>query len=77
LSGNALLDAVVKHVDLREGELVIMDTQAGVEHFGRALAEGFKHCIVVTDDTFNAMSCGLSVSKIGKRDRDRKDTPCF
>jgi len=31
---------VVKHVSLREGELVIMDTQAGVEHFGRALQKG-------------------------------------
>jgi CO dehydrogenase maturation factor len=63
---NALLDAVVKHVSLREHELVIMDTQAGVEHFGRALSEGFKHCIVVTDDTFNAMSVACQSAKLAK-----------
>ncbi len=52
---NALLDAVVKYISLRKNELIIMDTQAGVEHFGRALAKGFRHCVVVTDYTFNAI----------------------
>ncbi len=52
---NALLDAVMKHISLRKKEIILMDTQAGVEHFGRALAKGFKHCIVVTDYTFNSM----------------------
>jgi CO dehydrogenase maturation factor len=63
---NALLDAVVKHVSLRRDELILMDTQAGVEHFGRALAEGFSQCLVVTDATFNSMSVAIHASDLAR-----------
>ena len=46
---NALLGAVVNAIGLRRDEAILMDTQAGFEHFGRALAKGFKHALVVTD----------------------------
>ncbi|MHC1626747.1 MAG: ATP-binding protein, partial [Methanoculleaceae archaeon] len=36
-------------------EVILMDTQAGVEHFGRAIAQGFDHALLVTDPTFNAV----------------------
>ncbi|MCD6420003.1 MAG: AAA family ATPase [Synergistetes bacterium] len=52
---NALLDAVVRYINLRDGEVILMDTQAGVEHFGRALAKGFKQAVLVTDPTFNSI----------------------
>jgi len=52
---NTLLDAVVRYINLREGEIILMDTQAGVEHFGRAIAKGFNQAILVTDPTFNAV----------------------
>lgn len=52
---NALLNAVVRHINLREKEIILMDTQAGVEHFGRALSRGFKQAIIVTDFTFNSI----------------------
>jgi len=32
----------------------LLDTQAGVEHFGRALASGFKQAVIITEPTFNA-----------------------
>ena len=64
---NALLDAVMKYISLREKEIIIMDTQAGVEHFGRALAKGFKHCVVVTDYTFNAMDVAKHTAKLAKQ----------
>jgi len=51
---NALLDSIVKFIALREGEVILMDTQAGVEHFGRALAQGFKQTVIITEPTFNA-----------------------
>ena len=53
---NLLLDRVMNKLALMEGETIIMDTQAGVEHFGRAIAKGFDHCIIVADPTFNAIS---------------------
>ena len=38
------------------GETIVLDTQAGVEHFGRAIARGFESAIVVTEPTYNATS---------------------
>lgn len=52
---NTLLEAVVRYINLRKGEVILMDTQAGVEHFGRALTKGFNQAILVTDPTFNAI----------------------
>jgi len=51
---NALLDSIVKFIALREGEVILLDTQAGVEHFGRALAQGFKQTVIISEPTFNA-----------------------
>ena len=41
-----------------------MDTQAGVEHFGRALARGFRHAVVVTDPTFNGVQVALHAARL-------------
>ena len=63
---NALLDAVIRHIALRKNELILLDTQAGVEHFGRALAKGFSQCVIVTDSTFNAMSVATHSLNLAK-----------
>lgn len=60
---NALLGAVAGAMALRPGEAILLDTQAGVEHFGRALAQGFRHAIVMTDPT----SAGVQVAVQGAR----------
>jgi len=52
---NVLLDSTIRHLALRKDEAILLDTQAGMEHFGRALAKGFQHCLVVSDDSFNAL----------------------
>lgn len=52
---NTLLNSVIRYINLREGEIILLDTQAGVEHFGRALAKGFNQALLVTDPTFNAV----------------------
>jgi CO dehydrogenase maturation factor len=61
---NTLLAGVVEAVNLRRGEVILMDTQAGVEHFGRALAKGFNHALVVTDPTFNGMQVALHSARL-------------
>jgi len=53
---NTLLEATVNHIALTRDEAVVMDTEAGVEHFGRAIARGFNHAVVVTDPSHNACS---------------------
>ncbi len=70
---NDLLQAVVNYINLRKNEVIIMDTEAGLEHFGRAIAKGFHHAIIVSEPTFNSiyvmsqavkLAQGLGIKKI-------------
>jgi CO dehydrogenase maturation factor len=61
---NALLAAVVNAIGLRSDEAILMDTQAGFEHFGRALARGFRHALIVTDPTFNGVHVALHAARL-------------
>jgi CO dehydrogenase maturation factor len=64
---NVLLDSVIKHLSLKNDEMIILDTQAGMEHFGRALAKGFSQCIVISDNTFNALSVAEHSAELAKQ----------
>jgi len=64
---NALLEAVMSYISLREGEVILMDTQAGVEHFGRALARGFTQAVIITEPTFNAYQVALNAAKLSRQ----------
>ena len=61
---NSLLAAVANAISLRRGEAIVLDTQAGVEHFGRALAQGFRHAVVVSDPTFNGLQVALQSGRL-------------
>jgi CO dehydrogenase maturation factor len=37
-------------------EVVLLDTPAGMEHFGRAVADGFSCALIVADPSYNAIS---------------------
>jgi CO dehydrogenase maturation factor len=63
---NSLLAAVANAVSLRRGEAILLDTQAGIEHFGRALARGFRHAVVVTDPTFNGVQVALHAARLAR-----------
>ena len=62
----ALLAAAVSDMCLRDGQVVIMDTHAGVEHFGRALARGFDRAVVVVEPTFNSVQVGLDTARLAR-----------
>lgn len=64
---NVLLDSTIRHLALRENEAILLDTQAGVEHFGRALSKGFSHCLVVSDDTFNALTVACHSAQLARQ----------
>jgi CO dehydrogenase maturation factor len=51
-----LLSAIFRHMRLLPDEVVLLDTPAGMEHFGRAVAEGFSCALVVADPSHNAIS---------------------
>ena len=61
---NSMLAAVMANMRLRRDEIVIMDTHAGVEHFGRALARGFDRALVVVEPTFNSVQVGLDTARL-------------
>jgi CO dehydrogenase maturation factor len=63
---NALLAAAIANMSLRRGEVVIMDTHAGVEHFGRALARGFDRALIVVEPTFNSVQVGLETARLAR-----------
>jgi CO dehydrogenase maturation factor len=63
---NALLAAVTNSMSLRRDEAILLDTQAGFEHFGRALAKGFRHAVVVTDPTFNGLQVALHAARLAE-----------
>ena len=63
---NTLLAGAMAAIALRPGELIVMDTQAGLEHFGRALARGFGQALVVTDPSYNGVSVALRVAHLAR-----------
>ncbi len=64
---NSLLAAMVRYIKLRKKEVILMDTQAGVEHFGRALAEGFRHAIVVAEPSFNSVQVAIHAARLSRQ----------
>ena len=63
---NTLLEAVLRYINLREGEVILMDTPAGVEHFGRTIARGFDQALLITDPTFNAVQVVRHAAQLAK-----------
>ena len=63
---NTLLEAVIRYINLRENEVILMDTPAGVEHFGRTIARGFDQALLVTDPTFNAVQVVRHAAQLAK-----------
>ncbi len=61
---NSLLTAAVAAVGREDADVILMDTQAGVEHFGRALARGFDQAVVVTDATANAVTVAVQTARL-------------
>lgn len=60
----ALIAAAVSGMRQGEADVVLMDTHAGVEHFGRALARGFGTAVVVVEPTFTSVQVGLDSARM-------------
>lgn len=63
----ALISSAVAGMRLNRDSVVVMDTHAGVEHFGRALARGFDSVVVVVEPTFNAVQVGMESAELARR----------
>jgi CO dehydrogenase maturation factor len=62
-----LLAAIFRHMRLLPDEVVLLDTPAGMEHFGRAVAEGFSCALVVADPSYNALSVAKECSVLARQ----------
>lgn len=60
----ALLAAALGDMRAQHGSVVLLDTHAGVEHFGRALARGFDQALVVVDHTANSVRVGMDTARL-------------
>ena len=68
-----LLAAILRHMQLLPDHVVLLDTPAGMEHFGRAVADGFDTALIVSDLSYNALSVAresaLLAQQIGIKNR--------
>ncbi|MFW6117151.1 MAG: ATP-binding protein [Thermoproteota archaeon] len=66
---NFLARALLKSLELKDGEIVLVDTDAGVEHMGRGVEEGCDVILAIVDPTAES----LELAKILKQEADRLD----
>lgn len=61
---SSLLSALIRHVTLRRGDVVIMDTEAGLEHLGRATARGFDALVCIVEPSAPSIEAGVKIRKL-------------
>jgi CO dehydrogenase maturation factor len=62
-----LLAAILRHMRLLGDDVVLLDTPAGLEHFGRAVADGFTCAVVVTDPSYNALAVARESAALARQ----------
>ncbi|NYT21684.1 MAG: AAA family ATPase [Methanomicrobiales archaeon] len=61
-----LLAAVLRNAGVLPDDVVLLDTPAGLEHFGRAVAQGFTLALIVSDGSFNALSVAKELRRLAR-----------
>jgi len=62
-----LLTAILRDIRLLNDEVILLDTPAGLEHFGRAVADGFTCAVVVADPSYNALSVARESAALARQ----------
>jgi CO dehydrogenase maturation factor len=63
---SAFLKALLRHLVLKKDEFLILDTEAGIEHLGRNIAEKFDLMIVVCEPSEKAVDTARRVHRLSK-----------
>ncbi len=58
--------AFVKSLELKEKEWVLVDTEAGVEHFGRGVLEGVEGVLMVVDPSRDAVVLAAKAARLAR-----------
>ena len=64
---NALSSKFLEPLDLRDGEFLIADTDAGIEHFGRGVEKGIDILVVIVDPTQESILLAKKISGLGQQ----------
>jgi CO dehydrogenase maturation factor len=64
---NALSSKFLEVLDLRDGEFLIADTDAGIEHFGRGLEKGVDILLVIVDPSQESILLANKISELGQQ----------
>jgi CO dehydrogenase maturation factor len=62
-----LLAAILRHIRLLKDDIILLDTPAGLEHFGRAVADGFTCAVVVADPSYNALEVAQKSAALARQ----------
>ncbi len=63
----ALVKALLRHIMLEEGDVVVVDAEAGAEVFGRGLAENFDQMLCVSEPTVKSLEVSRKLIEMGKQ----------
>jgi CO dehydrogenase maturation factor len=64
---NTFLRALLRHLVLKRRELLILDTEAGVEHLGRGVAKNFDLMLVVAEPGAKAIEVANRLAELSKK----------
>jgi CO dehydrogenase maturation factor len=64
---NALSSKVLEVLELKDNQFLIVDTDAGIEHFGRGVEKGVDSLIVIIDPSQDSILLAQRISHLGKQ----------
>ncbi|OPX66084.1 MAG: protochlorophyllide reductase iron-sulfur ATP-binding protein [Methanoregulaceae archaeon PtaB.Bin056] len=62
-----LISTVLANTASLPEDAILLDTPAGLEHFGRAVAQGFDCALIVTDESYNARAVARDLSRLARQ----------
>lgn len=63
----ALAKQLIQNIDLCEDDFVLVDTEAGIEHFGRGVEEGCDVLFMVVDPSYESIRLSEKISELADR----------
>ena len=57
----------IDKLKLEEDEYLLVDTEAGIEHFGRGVEEGIDTIIIVAEPSFEALEVGAKIKELSQK----------
>ena len=57
----------LENLDLGENDIVIVDTEAGTEHFGRGVDKDFDLILVVVDPSYESIKLSKKFEELGEQ----------